>query len=120
MRKREFFQYKCGSKQALSKLDGVFGELNQFEEKIVDFGENAVKFGHPDQINKAERDIETIKVTVANMKALWDHIDLCQQTFEAFMENKWEETQPFEMEDEVKKLMKILKDMKIDKKANAY
>ena len=36
------------------------------------------------------------------------------------MENKWVETQPFEMEDEVKKLMKILKDMKIDKKANAY
>jgi len=54
------------------------------------------------------------------MKALWDHIDVCQATFERFMTNKWVETQPFEMEDEVKKNMKILKDMKIDKKANAY
>jgi dynein heavy chain len=54
------------------------------------------------------------------MKILWDHIDVCQGTFERFMSNKWVETQPFEMEDEVKKLMKKLKDMKIDKKANAY
>lgn len=36
------------------------------------------------------------------------------------MATKWIETQPFEMEDEVKKLMKTLKDMKVDKKANAY
>jgi dynein heavy chain len=54
------------------------------------------------------------------MKALWDHIDTCQKNFEGFHQNKWVETQPFEMEDEVKKLMKTLKDMKIDKKANAY
>jgi len=50
------------------------------------------------------------------MKALWDHIDGCQQTFERFMANKWIDTQPFEMEDDVKKLMKILKDMKIIRK----
>ena len=120
MKKREFFQYKCGSRSALEKLDGVFGELKIFEDKIVDFGENAVKFGHPDQINKAEKDIESIKITVENMKALWDHIDKCQVTFEKFMVTKWVETSPFELEDDVKKLMKILKDMKIDKKANAY
>jgi len=77
MKKREFFQYKCGSRNALEKLDGVFGELKVFEDKIVDFGENAVKFGHPEMINKAEKDIESIKITVENMKALWDHIDKC-------------------------------------------
>jgi dynein heavy chain len=54
------------------------------------------------------------------MKALWDHIDKCQVTFEKFMVTKWVETSPFVLEDDVKKLMKILKDMKIDKKANAY
>ena len=77
MKKREFFQYKCGSRNALEKLDGVFGELKVFEDKIIDFGENAVKFGHPEMINKAEKDIESIKITVENMKALWDHIDKC-------------------------------------------
>jgi len=120
MRKREFFQYKCGSASALDKLDGVFGELKVFEDKIDDYGFNSAKFGLPEQINKAERDIDTIKITVENMKALWDHINQCQQTFEGFYKQKWVDTQPFEMEDDVKKLMKSLKDMKIDKKANAY
>jgi hypothetical protein len=32
MKKREFFQYKCGVSQALEKLDGVFVELKQFED----------------------------------------------------------------------------------------
>lgn len=51
---------------------------------------------------------------------LWDHISTCQKTFASYMGNTWEKTEPFEMEDEVKKLMKTLKDMKVDKRANAY
>lgn len=71
-------------------------------------------------IDKTVKDIEAIKATIDNMKALWDHIETCQQAFNRFMNNKWIDTQPFEMEDEVKKLLKTLKDMKVDKKANAY
>ena len=33
-------------------------------------------------ILKAEKDIEAIKITVDNMKILWDHIDVCQKKFE--------------------------------------
>lgn len=51
---------------------------------------------------------------------LWDHISLCQQTFVQYLGNTWSKTDPFEMEDEVKKLMKTVKDMKVDKRANAY
>jgi dynein heavy chain len=36
------------------------------------------------------------------------------------MTSKWIETDPFDMEDECKKLLKSLKDMKVDKKQNAY
>jgi dynein heavy chain len=36
------------------------------------------------------------------------------------MSTKWVETKPFEMEDEVKKLQKFLKEIKVDKRANAY
>jgi hypothetical protein len=81
MKKREFFQYKCGTKLAKEKLDGVFDELTTFEEQIKDFGFNAEKFGQPDLINKAVKDIETIKITVNNMKGLWDHIFICQTKF---------------------------------------
>lgn len=54
------------------------------------------------------------------MKMLWDHISVCQQIFIGYQNNTWEKTEPFEMEDEVKKLMKTLKDMKVDKRANAF
>jgi dynein heavy chain len=54
------------------------------------------------------------------MKVLWDHISECQQEFSGYLVNTWEKTSPFEMEDDVKKLMKTLKEMKVDKRANAY
>lgn len=120
MKKREFFQYSCGSSIAIEKLEGVFGELTDFQGAIQDLGQNAGKFGLPDQIQKAIKDVDTIKITVDNMKSLWDHIDACQSVFNRFMVNKWVDTNPTEMEEEVKKLMKSLKDMKVDKKANAY
>ena len=120
MKKREFFQYKCGTKIALEKLDGVFDELKTFEDQIADFGSNAAKFGNPEQIQKSTHDIELIKITVDNMKQLWDHIDFCQKKFDSYMLMKWQGIAPFEIEDEVKKLMKALKEMKVDKRANAY
>lgn len=36
------------------------------------------------------------------------------------MTTLWSKTEPFEMEDEAKRNLKILKDMKVDKRANAY
>lgn len=84
MKKREFFQYSCGTSKALEKLDGVFDELHEFETKISDFGENAEKFGKPEMIQKAVKDIDGIKVIIANMKALWDHIDKCAKQFNSF------------------------------------
>ena len=36
------------------------------------------------------------------------------------MEAKWVETNPFDMEEEVKRQQKILKELKVDKKCNAY
>lgn len=50
MKKREFFQYACGAEGAISKLEGVFQELTDFEDSIKDLGDNANKFGSPDQI----------------------------------------------------------------------
>jgi len=69
---------------------------------------------------KATKDIEQIKVTVDNMKILWDHIDFTTKKFESYYQMKWIGIQPFDIEDEVKKLMKTVKDMKVDKRANAY
>lgn len=54
------------------------------------------------------------------MVALWDHIEHTQDTFSGYMDAKWIETSPFDMEEEVKTNFKNLRDMKVDKKCNAY
>jgi hypothetical protein len=77
MRKRPFFQYKTGAKESIERLGDVFNELKEFENSKDNYGENARKFGNPDLITKAVKDIEAIKITVENMKLLWDHINTC-------------------------------------------
>jgi hypothetical protein len=84
MKKRDFQQYSCGPTTAKDKLDLVFDELATFENQIADFGENADKFGEPDLIIKATKDIESIKVSINVMKQLWDHIAKCHNQFEEF------------------------------------
>jgi dynein heavy chain len=54
------------------------------------------------------------------MVLLWDHIEVCQNNFQNYMEAKWVETNPFDMEEDVKTTFKVLKEMKVDKKCNAY
>lgn len=99
MKKREFFQYDCGVKIAIEKLGGVFDELKVFEDKILDYGDNAKKFGNPDLINKAIKDVEGIKITVKAMNELWKHIEFCQTAFTGFYGTKWNDTDPTDMED---------------------
>jgi len=120
MKKREFFQYKCGTKTAQEKLNGVFDELKTFEDQIKDYGDNARKFGNPELINKAIKDIETIKITVNNMNGLWEHIAVCQGKFDGYMTQKWTGIDTDAMDTEVKNLLKALKEKPVEKKANAY
>ena len=54
------------------------------------------------------------------MSQLWEHISLCLGKFDEYMEAKWLTTQPYEMEEEVKKLSKRAKEIKVDKRCNAY
>jgi dynein heavy chain len=54
------------------------------------------------------------------MKSLWDHIAVCQESFEGNMGTAWPQIEPSSMEEGVKKLLASLKNMKVDKRADAY
>lgn len=120
MKKRDFYKYDCGRENALSKLEAVYSEVAVYEQKTSDYGFTAKKFENPNLIDGCNKHIDAIKVELGNMKCLWDHISECQQTFVGYLATSWANTQPFEMEDDCKKNMKTLKDMKVDKRANAY
>jgi dynein heavy chain len=120
MKKREFYKYDCGREMASKKLDGVFTEINDFETKISDYGYISSKFANGNMIDNAQKMVDAIKVEVTNMRGLWDHISYCQQIFQDNLAVKWEVTNCGDMEDKVKVLQKTLKEMKVDKKTNAY
>lgn len=120
LKKREFYFYKTGPEEAQKKLSGVGSEILVFEENIDDYGYNAQKFGAPELIEQSVSMVESIKIEVDSMNVLWDHIHLCENTFDGYMNAKWIETKPYDMEEDVKKLMKVTKEIKVDKRCNAY
>lgn len=120
MKKRDFYKYDCGKEQAQEKLNGVFDEIAEFEKKIEDYGFVTRKFGNPNLIDNAIKQVESIKTEVKNMQTLWEHISFCQVTFENNQCTSWDNTNCDDMDDTTKKLQKTLKEMKVDKRCNAY
>lgn len=55
LKKRDFYKYDCGREAALEKLNGVYAEVAELEEKIANFGHTASKFGKPEIIDGCNR-----------------------------------------------------------------
>jgi dynein heavy chain len=120
LKKRDFYQYKTGAQDSKARLALVGDELKQFDDRTVDLGYNANKFDNPDMIQNSIKSVEGIKQEIANMVVLWDFIQKMQETFEENMRSQWVKSNPTEMEDEIKNRFKTLKEMRCDKKCNAY
>lgn len=120
LKKRDFYFYKTGVEEAKRKLVAINSEIKVFEDKIADYGYNMTKFGNADLITNSVKQVESIKAELENMGILWQFTSECLQQFSDYMEAKWVATNPYDMEEEVKRLFKNLKDFKCDKKCNAY
>jgi len=120
MKKRPFYRFDTGPQKANEFLATVETEIQEFEESTNSLKYNAEKFEHPQAIEASEGKIFEIRTEVGLMKELWDHINDCAVIFKGYMDNTWEETKTDDMEEEVKRLERILKGMKVDKKCNAY
>ena len=120
LKRRPFFQYNTGVEKSLELISSVFDEMTAYEEKIADYGYIAEKFGSPDIMQPSIKQVEQIKVELENMKIFWEHTGKMQELYEGYMNSKWIETSPFDMEEDVKALNKQVKEMKVDKKCNAY
>jgi dynein heavy chain len=120
MKKRDFYRYDTGRDQALVSLQNVNDEIVDFQDRTDQLKYNAEKFEHPGAIEASETKIGEIRNEVSMMQLLWDHIATCQGIFDGYMLNTWEGTKTDDMEEEVKRLERELKQMKVDKKCNAY
>lgn len=54
------------------------------------------------------------------MRQLWDHIELCLKTYEDYLKTPWSQVESLDWEEDNKKLGKDLRDIKVDRKCNAF
>jgi dynein heavy chain len=120
MKKRDFYKYDTGREQALQSLSGVQNEIQDYNNQRAELLFQAQKFEQASLIDNIEGQITTVETEVSSMQILWDHINNCQGIFQGYMDLQWLKTDSNEMEEEVKKLLKTLKEMKVDKRCNAY
>jgi chromosome segregation ATPase len=99
MKKRDFYKYDCGKEQAEEKLKAVFAEIADFQQKIKDYGFVAEKFGNPNLIDNAQKQVDGVKLEVNNMRTLWEHISYCQNIFDNNLANSWDNTDCDAMDD---------------------
>ena len=77
LKKRDVYYYKTGVVDSKKKLGSVGEEIAEFDQKLIDYGYNAQKFGNPDLISNSIKQVDGIKGEIQSMVTLWDHIDLC-------------------------------------------
>lgn len=72
--------------------------IKEIDQKLKEYNENlrylddlANSFGFPESIQSAEKTLEQIGLDVQNMKNLWNHIQLCFQTFAGYLATIWQE-----------------------------
>lgn len=120
IKKRGFYRYDTGKEGANNELDQTREEVNEFKSNLNDLEFTAAKFEHPDATIASRAQIEIIETELQAMSALWGHIGVCQDQFEAYQNTNWEDLVTDDMEEAVKKLQKSLKEMKVDKRSNTY
>jgi hypothetical protein len=76
LKKRDFYTYKTGVTESKKKLAAVNDEIAVFEQKLIDYGYNAQKFGNPDLITNSIKQVEAIKAEIVSMVNLWDQVEI--------------------------------------------
>ena len=104
----------------MDKLKEVDEDIAQFNNLLADLGYNAKQFEYPEQIDPCTRKVEQITLDVENIRKLWTHTQFVIGQVDHYLKIQRLKTEPFEMEDNVKKLMKNLNDIRVDRKYNAF
>merc|ERR1719171_1302439 len=114
------FYIPTGLELAQERLDGVTSQLDKFDEQLADLFHIATNFHYPDDLNNSKKLMVAMRDEVAIMRSLWHFEDNRIQVTESFLVQRWGDLNPLEMEEEIKNLFKQLKEVKVDKKCDAF
>ena len=121
IRKESFYIYKTGIDGAFKRLDEVKVQIEDFDKKVENFVYYTEMFGFPERIEQVNKNLDKVKTEVNAVRNLWAQIKKSEAKFNEYLERKWGEIVPSDMEEEIKKLRKEVTDLRgLDKKSLAY
>ena len=115
-----YFFYKSGLELAQKRLNDVTSDLDRQQNRMDELRHIATNFKYVDDLNNSVKIMTAMREDVASMKMLWEFEVKRITTTETFLVVKWGDVQPADMEDEIKALFKKLKEVKVDRKCDAY
>lgn len=120
LRKNEYYFYNSGLELAMKRLADVSSDLDARDKRMDELRHIAENFMYPEELRNSKKVMEAMREDVANMRSLWDFEVLRIKTTEQYLVQKWGQVAPGDMDDEIKALDKKRKEVKVDKKCDAF
>lgn len=120
IKKKDFQKYDIGVVSALKLLQEEQSKLKENQATLEEMDHLSKNFGFPDAIVGCSKQLEQNQLDITTMRQLWDHTQKILKTYETYLATVWPQITAGEWEEENKKLMKDLRDIKVDRKCNAF
>ncbi|CAK8995315.1 Dynein alpha chain [Durusdinium trenchii] len=120
LKKEAYYFYKSGLELAQKRLSDVTTDLDNFDKRMDDLLHIATNFNYPEELNNSKKIMQAMREDVANCKGLWEFEVQRIKITEGFLVVRWGQVVAGDMEDEIKALFKKLKEVKVDRKCDAF
>ncbi|CAK8998622.1 Glyceraldehyde-3-phosphate dehydrogenase [Durusdinium trenchii] len=114
------FGIGSGLELAQKRLSDVTTDLDNFDKRMDDLLHIATNFNYPEELNNSKKIMQAMREDVANCKGLWEFEVQRIKITEGFLVVRWGQVVAGDMEDEIKALFKKLKEVKVDRKCDAF
>ena len=120
IKKKDFQRYDIGVVHAIKLLSEEEAKMKSDQANLEELEYLSKNFGFPDAVVGSAKQMEQNMIDITTMKQLWDHTDKILKTYESYLNTTWPKITAADWEEDNKKLMKDLRDIKVDRKCNAF
>ncbi|CBZ52837.1 GA26239, related [Neospora caninum Liverpool] len=116
----DFYFFQRGIDNATQSMDAVEGGVTAYTSTVKELETLAASFGFVEDLDPAKAAIAGILEELNSVRVFWTFTRQTLQTFASLLETPWGDVDAPNIEQDVKRLQKGLKDLKIDRKCDAY
>jgi dynein heavy chain len=120
LKKEGYYFYKSGLELATDRIHGVTADLDKRDNEMSELQHIADNFKYSQELNNSKKVMAAMRDDVLHAKQLWEFETFRIQLSERFLVQKWGTIVAGDMEDEIKSAFKKLKDIKVDRKCDAF